>query len=378
MNEPIIKKPSICFVSIPIYHLLEDSADSKFCGGAELQQFLIGKELAARGYSVTFITSDLGPKSEQNLGPFRVLGAFKPHSGLPILRFFHPRWTGISNALRRANSDIYYMRGAGFILFPIVMHAKLTGKRVVFAGASDADFNPKSRKIQYARDRFLYWMGLRSVDAVVAQNQTQAKRSKDILGKNAVVIHNGLPDSPNRISHSKDVLWVGNIRPVKSPERFVDLAEIFPEQPFVMVGGILGRKPYPLGPTTSEGIPTDSLSNIQYTGYLPPSEVDHFYGRARILVNTSDEEGFPNTFLHAWSWGVPVLSFVDPDSIIEKNNLGWIAQTPEEMKQILKQFLDGELEYSPQRIAEFFKSECTTNHQVDSYESVFARLLESK
>ena len=37
-------------------------------------------------------------------------------------------------------------------------------------------------------------------------------------------------------------------------------------------------------------------------------------------------EGFPNIFIEAWAFGVPVLSlYFDPGSVIEKENLGEVA-----------------------------------------------------
>ena len=370
-----MKKPSVCFVSMPIYRLLADPEASQFCGGAELQQLLIGRELAARGYPVSFVTIDHGQGPEQQLGPLRILSAFNRSDGLPLLRFFHPRFSGVLNALRRADADIYYVRGASHQLFPVVFHAKSSGKQVVFAGASNTDFDLKARQVLFNVYRAPYWIGLRFVDAVVAQNQHQASSAWKILGKKARIIHNGLSSFPSEHSQARDVLWVGNIRPKKSPERFVDLAEAFPEHPFVMVGDINDSKRYPSGPTTSEGRAAGVIPNIQYTGYLPPAEVEEYYGRARVLINTSDVEGFPNTFLHAWSWGVPVLTFVDPDSIVEKNKLGWVVKTPEEMNRVLKRVLNGELEYSPEHIATFFQTECMTTRQVDRYEDVFTELV---
>ena len=365
-------KPKICFVSMPIYPLLENSESSRFCGGAELHQLLIGSELAARGYPISYVTLDHGQGPECQLGPFRVLGAYRPGAGLPMLKFYYPRWGGIMKALQRANADVYYMRGAGFLLGPIVMYARRNGKRVVFAGASDTDFDPKARHFRFARDRFLYWWGLRRTDAVVTQNQHQAACAKKLLGVKTQVIHNALPTHAKELSKQEDVLWVGNIRPKKMPERFVDLAAAFPEHSFVMVGGIADESRYPEGPSTTSGLPAHSLPNCKYTGYLAPAEVEDRYARARVLVNTSDVEGFPNTFLHAWSWGVPVITYVDPDSIVEKNRLGWVVSSPDEMSTVLARVLDGTLQASPERIAAFFRAECMTEHQVDRYESVFA------
>ena len=60
---------------------------------------------------------------------------------------------------------------------------------------------------------------------------------------------------------------------------------------------------------------------------MPYRDVSAFYSRARVLVNTSDVEGFPNTYLQAWASGTPVVAFFDPDGVIAREGLGATVRT---------------------------------------------------
>jgi glycosyltransferase involved in cell wall biosynthesis len=64
-------------------------------------------------------------------------------------------------------------------------------------------------------------------------------------------------------------------------------------------------------------------------GY-PEEKAQYIIAEAARLLSTSDEEGFSNTFLEAWSSGTPVISLkLDPDHIIERQELGTAPGTVE-------------------------------------------------
>ncbi len=50
------------------------------------------------------------------------------------------------------------------------------------------------------------------------------------------------------------------------------------------------------------------------------------YRSASLLCCTSTHEGFPNTFLEAWSHGVPIVSTVDPDNLIAARRIGGVGE----------------------------------------------------
>jgi glycosyltransferase involved in cell wall biosynthesis len=69
-----------------------------------------------------------------------------------------------------------------------------------------------------------------------------------------------------------------------------------------------------------------SLDNVTYLGAQSTDKTMALIAESRVLVNTSQAEGFPNTMLEAWSLGVPVATLsVDPGGVIEREQIGLVS-----------------------------------------------------
>jgi glycosyltransferase involved in cell wall biosynthesis len=87
------------------------------------------------------------------------------------------------------------------------------------------------------------------------------------------------------------------------------------------------------------------LPNLTFHGRVPYHDIGAYYDRARVLLNTSEVEGFPNSFLQAWSRGVPVVSFFDPDGLINREGLGVSPKSVDDMVGAADRLLADDMEW---------------------------------
>lgn len=81
--------------------------------------------------------------------------------------------------------------------------------------------------------------------------------------------------------------------------------------------------------------------NFKYLGEIDREEVCSLLERARLLVNTSDFEGFSNTFVEAWLRGVPVISLTeDPDGFIRDRGLGAVSGSLDRLAADIEKFMN--------------------------------------
>lgn len=364
-------KRHLCFVAPHAWPVLARDASLRMVGGAEVQQCILARLLVRQGWRVSMISLDFGQPQRAEIDGVEVFRTYGAKRGLPILRFIHPRLTSTWRALREAGADVYYVRSASMLAAVVDEFCRRHGRRSIYAGASDADFDPASRQIRLARDRWLYRRGLARVDRVVVQNRVQLEACRAHYGRNAVLIPScyELP-ADSRPATGDRVLWVGTVHEGKRPELLLEIARRLPHRRFVLVGG----EPY--GETLRrsgyfEAIRSRAaaLANVEMTGFLPLAEAERRFDTARVLVNTSVYEGMPNTFLQAWARGIPTVATVDSGAPVTT-----VFQDPDSaVREIEQLFLD---EHHRQASSRRSREHFERNHSSAAVMAKYLRLLE--
>src|SRR5437762_11804068 len=85
------RRAHVCFVAPYVWPVLARDPDIQVVGGAEVQQAILARLLAAEGYRVSMICLDYGQPSPSVVDGVTVYKAFRPNEGVPVLRFLHPR-----------------------------------------------------------------------------------------------------------------------------------------------------------------------------------------------------------------------------------------------------------------------------------------------
>jgi glycosyltransferase involved in cell wall biosynthesis len=364
----------VCLVAFNIYPMLTGDYREQRIGGAELQQINIAKSLVEQGTDVSIVCLDHGQPDGQTVDGIVVWKSFREDSGVPLVRFLHPRVTSLWAALARANADVYYSRCASYVPGILRVFCGMTGKKHVFASALDTDFVPGLESVPNLRDRLLYRYGLRGADQIVVQSTRQQELLRQNYSLPSVVSRNFLLDPRESIpaSAKRTVLWVSTIRNRKRPLHFVRLAARFPKERFVMVGGRLDSHAalYEEVLAASRSVP-----NLEFMGFQPYEKVEALFDECKIFVNTSLHEGFPNTYLQAWRREIPVISFFDPDDVIREQALGRVVEDEEQLAGALAALLETCHEYG--HAGEYYLA----NHSALAgvrLGQVFGRLIEDR
>ena len=346
-------------------------------GGSEIQCDLIARHLTRLGHDVIYLAVN-GKQScyETN---------YTVETGAPGL-------VNLKKILLKHHPDLVYWRFNRRKFLLSVLTCKLMGVKFVFAISSLTDLDKWPSRINFETYSFaekinvlypllrysistrVHYLGYYFVDGVVAQLQQQTRK---LPVHREVVIHNSVTDSAIPFSWKKPcVVWVANLKSIKNPETYIELAKKFQKTgvDFLMIGKTRGRYSY-----LSES--PNVIPNFFYLGTKQNKEVNGILQQSLFLVHTSEPiEGFPNVFIQAWMQGKPTISlYCDPDNMIRNNNIGFVSGSFEQLVQDTKALIKNETlrEEMGQRAKTFAEAHFDPEKNARKFEAFFQEICES-
>jgi glycosyltransferase involved in cell wall biosynthesis len=306
--------------------------DPSALGGAELQQWLVARFLASKGWAVKVgVRKALEARRRETIENVEFVGIGQGY----VLG----DWYGF---LRSERPDWWYWRCADHLWGPGVEIARLAKARTVFAAGLDRDVHPRSAL--YRRQRWwpLFAWGLQRSDRILLQHRGQFSELSHRWQGKAFVVPNIVPSVPQVRPHqerSNYVAWVATLRQFKRPELLLEIARRAPDVRFIACGG---ASTFMSPPGYAERITASMQAqpNIEFRGNVSSQVAGDVIANAALFLSTSDVEGYPNTFLQAWSCGTPVISLkVDPDEAIKQESLGGVEADTNRVVDLIRALL---------------------------------------
>ena len=308
----------ILFLSSYAHLVLEKSA-TRVSGGAELQVALLARELAGRGIEAVILGGDTGQVDGAIIDGVRIRTGGQFHSGNPAAMLGAiPR---VFSVIRKERPNFVFLLGWTAWMAAVVAMRGVLGCRAGFICGLDSELTGDFRRENPVRGGLFEW-GVAKCDVRFAMTELQrslfSKRGWSCgMYRNLI-----LPRAfPNEGVKEVDFLWVSRCQPVKRPHLFLDLVEKVPEHTFEM---ICPREDVALWESVAER--AAGLPNLRFIEKVPYHEIQARYDAARVFVNTSEWEGWPNSFIQSGLGRTALLSLdVNPDGIFERFGLGRYA-----------------------------------------------------
>ncbi|MFC6733700.1 glycosyltransferase family 4 protein [Haladaptatus sp. DYSN1] len=310
-------------------------------GGAEFQSYLIARELAARGWEAHYVAHQAGETSVET------------DEGIVVHRLARgtQRTRALLQELRTIDADFYYFRNMADLPLAALAKRAVRGQVVfnishdrqcdrLFAGwpgqSNRTRFNSLLRRGQLAVYRTL----LRVPDQLFVQTRAQQALLAVNHGLSGTLVGNGhpVPELDTQKIEPPVVLWLASLKAWKRPELFCYLAAAC---------GDLDCQFWLVGRPSDEAVTKrvtgrlDALPNAEYKGGCDIEESNDYLARASLFVNTSKNEGFPNTFIQAWFRETPVVSLeVDPDGVLAEGEVGAKADSPAALESLVRDLIE--------------------------------------
>jgi glycosyltransferase involved in cell wall biosynthesis len=341
-------------------------------GGAEYQAYLICRELAERGHDSHYVAHDTIEESTLEDEGITVHKIDRESTEIAT----------VLTKLKEINADVFYFRNIFDIGFASICRHAVDGE-IVFNISHDKQCrpikSPPSRGYDYGTVRdclrharlSFYKALLRTPDELFVQTEFQQEQLYTHRGLESTVIGNGhpVPEQPESEGEPPTVLWLASLKDWKQPMKFVEVASQCRDLDcrFELVGRPVDDN---LKVRIEDRI--SDVPNVEYLGGCDIEESNQHIARSSLFVNTSDGEGFPNTFIQSWLRETPVISLsCDPDGILSTNQIGRVSGSIDRLEVDVRELVsDDELR---RKIGHNARQYAIENH---STEAIVDRLLE--
>lgn len=301
-------------------HLVLDETSNRVSGGAELQIALLARELARRGHEVVIVGGDMGQADGQSFQGVRTRNGGKFHTGgMWEMLGALPR---VAQILREERPQFVFVLGWTAWLFILWLLKFSLRYKLGFICGLDTELNGEFRRAWPVRGA-LFEFGMRHSEVRFAMTKLQERLFHE-AGMDCGFYRNLiLPRSrPRAAEKTVDLLWVARCQPIKRPHLFLDLVEKFPDLKCRM---ICPREDEELW--KSVNVRAETIPNLEFIERVPYHEIQERYDAAKIFVNTSTYEGWPNSFIQSGLGSTAILSLsVKPDTLFEDYPLGFLAE----------------------------------------------------
>lgn len=418
------RKPKVS-ITLPLAYPLFNSSCKGIFGGWEVRISLIARELAQRGrFEVVVIVGDYGqphhelidkvnlvswkdreiwgipprPKSVKSWNPFPYGSLFykiwyRVQKHFLIISTYFPgrafSHVGKFRILQRniaiydeVDADIYIVPGNSLFSVEAASYCLDRGKQYVFLSGSDMDYYPEFKddptgKDIYGMPHFLKLYSIQHASAHIVQTGRQAAMLYDSYDRSSTVIKNPIdintkfPKSPN----PQTILWVGKSdERVKRPSLVLELARRMPEYKFVVIMNTVHIE----SQVQAERLAA-TLPNVNLIEHVPFETIESYFADARIHLNTSSFEGFPNTYLQAAKYGVPTVAMiVDPDGMLSQHSCGFACENDiDKCEALIRRLMVDDKVYAElsRKCLEYVRKHHDKNMVAQKYEQALEAIL---
>jgi glycosyltransferase involved in cell wall biosynthesis len=309
------KKIKVCLIAPKTYPLFNPEAKNvkNPFGGSEVDLYLLALELAKdNDFEVSFIVADYGQSPVETWYNVKVIKSinFDKNAAAGVMALWR--------AMRQADADVYFHEAASAGTFLISLFCRVHNKPFVYRTAHQDECDGTYLKQHYLAGK-LFKTGLRWAKLLMTQNDTDRNNLLKTMNLDSVVVRGGHHIPEQSTSEREFILWMARSADFKRPKLFLDLAEKFPNEKFVMVcSKALDDQNYDQLVARAK-----TIKNLEFLPQVSFEKIGDYFGRAKVFVCTSYSEGFPNTYLNAWINATPILALeVNPDGVFDKSACG--------------------------------------------------------